>query len=223
MADSKDKKDSALYRIDSKVGFNARVEPFWHTFRRLGPKMGFLARMKEKRRLKVLSSEILDGLRRHSIDPGDWMEQEGDCACNLRVAKIGLAEDLRTFVREQVPRKIASNWKTLMVQRESDAVIVPVAFSTPFKIGASGREILVTSAPRLRDNLEELNDRLGIEDSFDLAKISRVDFFEAGTKEIAVYESRYSMMEDFWGQFSYVLYRKLSEKSVESGFPILFA
>ena len=86
----KTKQDSAIYRIDRGVGFNARVEPFWYTFQRLAPRLGYLERWREKRRLRKVLVGIEEGLQAQGTDLPDWEGQEGGCVCNLRVAKGGL-------------------------------------------------------------------------------------------------------------------------------------
>jgi len=209
-------KDSTLYRIARDIGFNARVEPYWHSFERLRHRLGFFERWREKRRLKRIAVAI-----RTQLGDGDWLDLRGECVCNLRVAKIGLVAEFQEYLRTHAPAERLTAWKHLMAQRDRNAYMLPVEFREPFSVNPS--EVSVTSAARMAEELKAVNDLFHIDETFALAKARKVDYLDATERDISSFESRFGSLEGFWAKFAYVLLRKLSETSVEKGMPAIFA
>lgn len=207
-------KDSTMYRIARDIGFNARVEPFWYSFERMRPRMGFFERWRERRRLKKLVASI-----RTQLGDGAWVERTGECVCNLRVAKLGLVAELQEYLRSNAPEDHVGQWKHLMAQRDRNAYLIPADFDEPFAVEG----VWVTSAPRVAGDLKEVNRLLRIDETFALAKAKKVDYLDATERDISSYESRFGSLEGFWAKFAYVLLKKLADTSLDKGMPAIFA
>lgn len=207
--------DSALYRLDRHVGFNARVEPFWYAFERRRAKMGFFERWREKRRLRRIATAIHRGL---GAGDASWETKAGKCVCNLRVARTGLVAELQAFLRENAPEEHA-DWRHVMAQKDRGSYVLPFEFDAPFAIECGA----VTSAPKLVAELAAVNRALKIDETFALSKIRKIDYLDATEKDIAVYESKFGTVEGFWAKFTYVLLTKIAAMSVEHRLPAMFA
>lgn len=218
-------KDTTLYRTEGNVGFNARVEPMWHTFVRLRSKRGFFENWREKRRMKNLIRKIDEKFGELRVAANGWDQAGGECVCNLRVAKMGLTAELKTHLEAAVGKETSAAWKHLASQRDSRAVALPLDFPEPFTVplGRGSDNVLVTSSVRLAAELAEVNRKLRIEETFALARMSKIDYIDASQRDISVYESKFASMNDFWPKFAYVLLKKLADKSVESKLPVHFA
>ena len=99
---------------------------------------------------------------------------------------------------------------------------LPVDFAQPFAVpGEDGEKRLsIASAPRLKEELEILNETLHVEDNFRMKKM--VDYLDATQEDILKFETTFD--DDlFWTHFCFILMRKLVLRSEESGCPILFA
>ena len=215
-------KDTTLRRIAGGAGFNARVESFRFTFSSLESKMGFFERRRERSRLDRIVKSINKQIRRQKADPGPWDTLPGGCVCNLRVAKMGLVRELKTWLstgRETAP----TDWPHLHALRDRPCMLVPVAFPAPVSADPGGGEepIPVASAIRGRAELGEIDELFRIGETFALKKM--VDYLDATERDIALYESRLGTSEGFWAKFSYVLLKKLMDVSVEKNLPVLFA
>ena len=215
--------DSAAYRTQTNVGFNARVEPLWFTYHRLACKLGILARWRERRRIRRIVSRANAQLKEQGVSPDSWDQASGECVSNLRVARMGLSAELHLFLRANTKEGDEANWKHLFAQRERDAIALPIDFPEPFTLSSGPTTLQVTSSFRLRQELEQANTVLKIEKALALVKMSKIDFIDANEKDISVYESRFSTLDGFWPKFAYVLFKKLADKSLETKFPILFA
>ncbi len=79
----------------------------------------------------------------------------------------------------------------------------------------------VSSAPAALRELEEINPRLRVDETFALRRM--VDFLDASERDIQAYESRYGADEGFWPRFAFVLIRKLAGVSAERGLPAILA
>ncbi len=216
-------KDSALYRIAGDVGFNARVEPIWYTFARLAPRMGILERWRQKRRVRRLVAVLDAGLRAQGVDPGGWDRREGGCLCNLRVAKMGLVGEFKAYLRSAVDSDAVRGWPHVMALRDRACYMLPHDFKAPLTVSPwRGEEAMpVSSAPAALRELEEINPRLRVDETFALRRM--VDFLDASERDIQAYESRYGADEGFWPRFAFVLIRKLAGVSAERGLPAILA
>jgi hypothetical protein len=214
--------DTTLRRITGGAGYNARIEGFRATFSKLEPKMGFFERRRERGRLDRIVKLVNRQIIGQKSDPEGWDARESACVCNLRVAKMGLVRELKTWLatgRETAPRE----WPHLHALRDRPCMLVPVTFPTPLSIDPGGGEeaIPVASAVRVRAELGEIDDLFRIGETFALKKM--VDYLDATERDIALYESRLGTSEGFWAKFSYVLLKKLVDVSVEKQLPVLFA
>lgn len=207
-------KDSALWRVARNVGFNARVEPFWHSFEKLKSRMGFFERWREKKKLQ----KLLASTRAHAGE--GWEVRPGTCVSNLRVAKSGLLSEFQAYLRESAPAE-CGKWKHLLAQRDRDSWMIPVDFAEPFP--ATPFSGSVTSSPRIAAELAEANRVLRIDETFALAKAKKVDYLDATERDISIFESKFGTEENFWGKFTYVLLKKLADTSVEHQYPAMFA
>lgn len=216
--------DTTLFRVARDVGFNARVEPFWHTFGRLKSRLGFFERRRERRRLERIVAGIRAGLRAEGADPQGWDEREGECVCNLRVARMGLVKEFKNYARGAADAGAGSEpWPHLFALRDRPCLLIPVEFARPLSVSPGGGEepFPVASSLRARAELEEINARLRIDETFALRKM--VDYLDATERDIAIYESRFGTSEGFWPKFTFVLLRKLCEASAAHRLPVLFA
>lgn len=220
------RKDSAIYRIDRGVGFNARVEPFWYTFERLSPRLGLLERWREKRRLRKVVVEMDEELVSQGGEGLDWDAQTGGCVCNLRVAKGGLVWELQNSLRSfgAVLSK-EKKWAHLNAHQDQTFYLLPVDFEEPFELEmiANGKPIGVGSAVQLARELDEVDAILRVEEKFALARLKNVDFLDANERDISMYESRLAFSDQFWPMFAYVMLRKLADTGIEKKLPVIFA
>ncbi len=219
------KKDSAIYRIDRGVGFNARVEPFWYTYERLAPRLGIVERWREKRRLRRVLAEIDEGVAKRGGEVPDWEAQTGGCVCNLRVAKGGLVWELQNCLQSLGGASAKKKWSHLMAHKDQTFYLLPEDFKEPFELEiiANGKPIGVGSSVQLARELDEVNQLLRVEETFALAKLKRVDFLDATEKDISLYEARLAFTDQFWPMFSYVMMRKLADTGNEKNLPVIFA
>ena len=213
-----DPKGAVTARPTSAVlGFDARVEPMWLSYAERRSKMGFLERWREKRRL----GRIVGAIRRAAGAPEGWDREPGACACNLKVARMGLIKEFKNYVQGAVGADTLKGWPHYQVLRDRPCYLVPLDFAQPVKVDPGGGEepIPVASAPRLKAELAGLNERLRIDETFAIKKM--VDFLDATERDIAVYEKKLGTSEGFWAKFSYVLLKKLADVSVEKKFPAI--
>ena len=200
------------------LGFDGRVEPMWLSYAERRPTMGFLERWREKRRL----GRIVGAIGRAAGAPEGWDLRPGGCACNLKVARMGLIKEFKSFVEGAVGADVAKGWPHHQALRDRPCYLLPFEFDAPVKVDPGGGEesIPVASAPRVRAELAAVNERLRIDETFAIKKM--VDFLDATERDIAVYEKKLGTSEGFWAKFSYVLLKKLADASVEKKLPVIF-
>jgi hypothetical protein len=215
--------DTTLRRIAGGSGFNARVETFWNTFTKLEPKMGFFERRRERGRLERIVKSINVQIVGQKFAPDGWEKQPGDCVCNLRVAKMGLVKEFKSWLRTAVDENPEGLWPHLHALRDRPCMLVPVRFASPLTIEPGGGEEAITagSSVGFQEELADINRRFRIDETFALKKM--VDYLDASDKDIALYESKLGTSEGFWAKFTYVLLKKLADVSVEKKLPVLFA
>lgn len=214
--------DTTLRRIAGGAGFNARVEPFWNTFAKIESRLGFFERRRERGRLERILKSVRRKIVAQKGDPGGWSDQTGDCVCNLRVAKMGLVRELKSWLKNGSEGDPPAMWPHLHLLRDRPCMVVPVPFATPFSVepGSDEEAIPVVSADRLKSELAEINAAFRIDETFAIKKM--VDYMDATDRDIALYEKRLGMSEGFWAKFSYVLLKKLADVSVEKRLPVFF-
>lgn len=199
------------------LGFDGRVEPMWLSYAERRPRMGFLERWREKRRL----GRIVGAIGRAAGAPEGWDRAPGGCACNLKVARMGLIKEFKNLVQGVVDAETLKGWPHYQVVRDRPCYLVPLDFAQPVKVDPGGGEepIPVASAVRVRAELAGINERLRIDETFAIKKM--VDFLDATERDIAVYEKKLGTSDGFWAKFAYVLLRKLADVSVEKKLPAI--
>ena len=191
------------------IGFEGRVEPLWLSYADRRADLGFFERWREKRRLRRIAGSV----RRAAGAPAGWDRQAGGCACNLKVARMGLVKELKNFVQGTVEAP------HLQALRDRPCYLAPFDFAQPLRVDPGGGEepVPVASATRVRAELAQVNEKLRIDETFAIKKM--VDFLDATERDIEVYEKRLGMVDGFWAKFAYVLLRKLADASAEKNLP----
>jgi hypothetical protein len=217
------KPETTFYRTQQGVGFNARVEPLWHTYGQIEASLGFFDRRRERKKVEHVLAAINAAVVAQKGNPEHWDKTPGECVCHLRVAKMGLVKELKNWLKIGLDGKAEARWPHLHVLRDRPCLMVPVPFARPFSADPGGGEeaIPVASAPGVRDELAAINSKFRIEDTFAIKKM--VDYMDATERDIAIYEQRLGSQEGFWPKFAYVLVRKLAEVSVSKKLPAIFA
>jgi hypothetical protein len=215
--------DTTLRRVAADVGFNARVEPFWHTYRRMESRWGFFERRRERKRLERVVEVVNGGIRSAGSQPAGWDAGEGDCVCNLRVARMGLIREFKNYAGLAADGKGAETWPHLFALRDRPCLLVPAEFPRPITVQPAGDEepFPVSSVLKAKEELADVNGRLRIDETFAIRKM--VDYMDATERDIEIYEKRLGTSEGFWAKFAYVLLRKLTDVSSEKRLPVLFA
>ncbi len=215
--------DVTLRRVGRDVGFNARVEPLWHTYRRMEPRWGFFDRRRERKRLERIVEAVNAGIRAGGSELVAWDGAQGECVCNLRVARMGLVREFKNYAALAADGKGAEAWPHLFALRDRPCLLLPADFPKPLTVDPGGDEepFPVSSSARARAELAEVNRRLRIDETFAIRKM--VDYMDATERDIEIYEKRLGTSEGFWAKFAYVLLKKLADVSQERRLPVLFA
>jgi hypothetical protein len=217
------KPETTFYRTQQGVGFNARVEPVWHTFSQLEASLGFFDRRRERKKVEHVVAAVNSTIVGQKGNPGSWEKTPGDCVCHLRVAKMGLVKELKNWLKIGLDGKAEGLWPHLHVLRDRPCMMVPVPFAKPFTADPGGGEeaVPVASADGVREELAAINKRFRIDETFAIKKM--VDYMDATERDIAIYEQRLGSQDGFWPRFAYVLIKKLADVSVEKKLPAIFA
>ena len=216
------KPETTFYRTQQGVGFNARVEPVWHTFTQLEAGLGFFEKRRERKKVDTIVDAINNAIVGQKGNPGGWDKTPGDTVCHLRVAKMGLVKELKNWLKIGLDGTAEGKWPHLHVLRDRPCLMVPLPFTRPFSVPGSDEELLpVASSVAVREELAAVNKRFRIDDTFAIKKM--VDYMDATDRDIAIYEQRLGSQDGFWPRFAYVLLRKLADVSVEKKLPAIFA
>ncbi len=217
------KPETTFYRTQQGVGFNARVEPVWHTFNQIEASLGFFDRRRERKKVEKVIDGINSAVVGQKGNPGGWEKTTGECVAHLRVAKMGLVRELKTWIKIGTDGQAEGRWPHLHVLRDRPCMLVPVRFSVPLTIDqGNGEEVLpVASAPWVLEELAAINKKFRIDDTFALKKM--VDFMDATDRDIQIYEQRLGSQDGFWPKFAYVLIKKLADVSAQKALPAIFA
>jgi len=217
------KPETTFYRTQQGVGFNARVEPVWHTFSQLEPTLGFFDRRRERKKVERVVEAINSGVVGQKGTPGPWEKTPGECVCHLRVAKMGLVRELKTWLKIGLDGTAEGRWPHLHALRDRPCMMVPVPFARPLTADPGGGEeaLPVASAVAVSAELAEINKKFRISETFAIKKM--VDYMDATERDIAIYEQRLGSQDGFWPRFAYVLIKKLADVSAEKKLPAIFA
>jgi len=216
------KPETTFYRTQQGSGFNARVEPVWHTFNQIEASLGFFEKRRERKKVDHVVDAVNSAIVGQKGNPGGWEKAAGDCVCHLRVAKMGLVKELKNWLKIGLDGTAEGKWPHLHVLRDRPCLMVPVPFTKPFSApGAEEEPLPVASAFAVRDELAAVNKKFRIDETFAIKKM--VDYMDATERDIAIYEQRLGSQDGFWPRFAYVLLRKLADVSVEKKLPAIFA
>lgn len=188
-------------------GFDARVEPFSNISKERMAEAGFWGKITERWKWGRIASAVA---KRIPQCAPILRQAQSPCVCNLKIARIGVLNDLKEFARSD------DRFRHLVEGRESMAVYLPIAFQEPLVAGA----LHVGSSVRLQQELAELNKSLQVEKTFALKKM--VDFLSADEEAISKYESKFDTTGGFWLKFGYVIIKKLTDMSLQHKLPIVF-
>ncbi len=217
------KPETTFYRTQQGVGFNARVEPVWHTFSQIEATLGFFDRRRERKKVERVVEVVNSGIVGQKGNPAGWEKATGDCVCHLRVAKMGLVRELKTWLKIGMDGQAEGRWPHLHVLRDRPCMMVPVRFSVPISAdqGGDAEALPIASAPWVLEELAAINKKFRIDDTFAIKKM--VDYMDATDRDIAIYEQRLGSHEGFWPKFAYVLIKKLADVSAAKNLPAIFA
>jgi hypothetical protein len=217
------KPETTFYRSQNGAGFDARVEPVWHTFSQIEAAMGFFDRRRERRKVEHVVDAVNSKIVGQKGNPDGWEKSPGDCVCHLRVAKMGLIKELKNWLKVGLDGQAEGRWPHLHVLRDRPSLMVPVPFTRPISADPGGGDeaIPVASAVAIREELAAINKQFRINETFALKKM--VDFMDATERDISIYEQRLGSQDGFWPKFAYVLIKKLADASVEKKLPAIFA
>jgi hypothetical protein len=217
------KPETTFYRTQAGVGFNARVEPVWHTFSQLEASLGFFERRRERKKVEHVIDSVNSAIVGQKGNPSAWDKTPGECVSHLRVAKMGLVKELKNWLKVGMDGTAESRWPHLHALRDRPCMLVPVPFTRPISADPGGGEepLPVASAQGVREELTAINKRYRIDDTFAIRKM--VEYMDATERDIAIYEQRLGAQEGFWPMFAYVLIKKLADVSVDKNLPAIFA
>ena len=217
------KPDTTFYRTQQGVGFNARVEPVWHTYGQIETSLGFFDRRRERKKVEHVLDSIQSKIVGQKGNPSGWEKTPGDCICHLRVAKMGLVKELKTWLKIHSDGTAEAKWPHLHVLRDRPCMMVPVPFTRPFPAETAGGDepIPIASSVAVREELIAVNKMFKIDETFAIKKM--VDYMDATERDISIYEQRLGSQDGFWPKFAYVLVKKLADVSVEKKLPAIFA
>ena len=105
----------------------------------------------------------------------------------------------------------------------SDAIVLPLGFSSPLPVGVSGRAtpVPVCSAQRLLREIEIANTALNIEKT--LRNPTLPDFFKAGRREVIHLEKKEGYDDVFWSKFAANVVRHLAKRCVDHNLPLIIS
>lgn len=217
------KPETTFYRTQRGVGFNARVEPLWHTYTQLEASLGFFERRRERKKVEHVVDSIQGAIVGQKANPAGWDKAPGDCVCHLRVAKMGLVKELKNWLKVGLDGTAEARWPHLHALRDRPCMMIPVPFARPVSADPGGGDELlpVASSVAVREELIAVNKTFRIDDSFAIKKM--VEYMDATERDIAIYEQRLGSQDGFWPKFAYVLLKKLADVSVEKKLPAIFA
>jgi hypothetical protein len=212
-----EKKDTT-YSLSRSTAFNARVEPIWMHFSKTKNQRGMIGSFFEKRRVKSVIASIHDGLRlQKAADGGNWDREDGECAANIKVPKMGFFQELRDALRRKLQTSQQSRVEHFTRVREWNALYIPVDFSLPFE--ASG--VPIGSAVRLQEELKYIGQLLGLPRHMNAERMP--PFMQMKIEDIAKADEKAASDRYFWPSFSFCILKKLADVSIEKNLPIVFA
>jgi hypothetical protein len=217
------KPETTFYRNRNGAGFDARVEPVWNTFSQIEASLGFFDRRRERKKVEKVVEAVNSAIIGQKGDPAGWEKASGDCACHLRVAKMGLVRELKTWLKIGLDGQAESRWPHLHTLRDRPCLLVPSRFSVPLSVDPGGGEepLPVASSAWVLEELGAINKKFRIDETFALKKM--VDFMDATERDISIYEQRLGSQDGFWPKFAYVLIKKLADVSLAKKLPAILA
>lgn len=206
---------------DGKRGFEATVESLDNRFVESKGLLGFFRSFKQKMAMKSFVTAIEDELRKQSVQPNNWLKRGIKPVCKIRIEKIGVLTDLKTYIQTHFKEKAHEQFKHLLFGREWNCYFIPLDFKQPIALRAvkKGDVIPVGSSVALMNELKKLDKMIGTESDKNSGKGTFINVSEA---EILKYETTSSYDPRFWLKFGYTILTKLAATSVEHHLPIIF-
>lgn len=207
---------------EAAPGFCAVVEPIFLSASRNEEGRNLFDRLKVKWKLKNLVDRINDGLLSQNVRPNGWENVEGETQCRLRVAKLGLLQELREYAQQKLPGSESSRFPHFLQHRDWHSYYIPVDFPRPFSVRGEGKGqmIPIGSSIRLQKELVEVNKLLKLDRGLDAGKM--VAYLDVSERDILKYETTSEYTPDFWLRFGFVILKKLCDASVQHRMPIIF-
>lgn len=212
------------------MAFDVRVEPFLFSLENSRKKIGFFKYQREKLRLLRTIDMIRRALGKTQNTPPPWARTEGDCVCHIKVAKLGVLQELKDYAARLDNVHIhaiktggaPTRFPHLIEINEQQGFIVPEDFSYPIlaKLRKMSGQFPVLSSYRLQSELAEINKVLNVEKTFRIEKMPR--FMETKDDDIAHFEASFNVGGDFWCKFGFLILTKVVEQSIEHKLPAIF-
>lgn len=198
--------------------FDARVEPFWHDYRRRESRLGFWRRWRIRREILHVLGSINCWLDLTGSGVPGWDRREGARACRLQVPKVGLVASFQEYLARRAGEG-ARAWHHLMALRDSRCIMILGGFRLPFPVSAGRRDTVlwVTSSERVRAELAQVDARLSVERALAAATGARTR--EALVEALVFPTSRDSLRDGRLPHLTYALLKELVEVSVAQGLP----
>lgn len=212
------------------MGFDARVEPFLFSTEKTRKELGFFKYRREKSRVIRAVETIRRAIDQNLTTEFPWARLDGERVCNMRIAKLGVLQDLKDYAAkldnttlQQIKKEGAPTRFLHLVQTsEQHGYILPENFPKPLLIQL--RDVRgpfpVLSSYRLQAELSEINKSLNVEKTFKIKKMPQ--FMEAKDEDIAHFEANFNVRGDFWIKFGFLVITKLTEQSIEHKLPVSF-
>lgn len=204
-------------------GLRARVESPWLRLDKLRPKLTLLQywgqRRKVARTIRAIRGELKR--RRAPVPERRWDRRDPECACDLRIAKTGLIEDLRERVRRAAPASSRARLPHFLEHREWGSYYLPVEFDRPFTVRGGGRDVIpIGSSSRLRAELDLIDQALRFREQVNAEKMAA--YLKVSETDITRFDTQNTEQPEFWHAFAFSVLQKLAGLSIERGLPVIF-
>lgn len=206
---------------EGKRGFEATVESLDNKLVDSKGLLGVFGSFKQKMAMKSFVTAVEEELKKQSVHPNNWLKRGVPPVCKIRIEKIGVLTDLKTYIQTHFKEKAHEQFKHFLFSREWNCYFIPVDFKTPIALRAvkKGDVIPVGSSVALMNELKQLDKMVGHDPEKNSGKGT---FINVSETEIMKYETTSSYDPKFWLKFAYTLLTKLASTSVEHHLPIIF-
>ncbi len=211
--------------------FNAGVQPFLHIMEDELKMWGEEKAGEKRKNRELVLPEVKKAIKADvgSESVGHEAQDAGECTCKFMVDRAGMLGEIQEYAialdgsdYEGVYRgEEQCRFNHLIEIKDGGGFYLPVYFFFPIWVQAKGLvyPVFIGSAPRLLEELHILNESLKVDETTKLAKMP--DFLMADEEQIEDYEYAFGSEDNFWERFTFVLLKKLAEKSIATGMPII--